>query len=289
MKEIPRYESTDPGNLERMRVNGCSSKARLLATGRVYGPMRLFTLMALTVFAALPAASAQGPASVAAQYLFHAANAERAQHGLRALRWDDALSRAATLHAREMADRESISHQYPGEEDLADRAQSAGAQFSVVAENVAEAPNAVTIHDAWMHSPDHRANLLDERVDRIGIGVLVRNGEVYAVEDFDRDVAALSFEDQETAIASLLSTSGNLHIQIADESARRTCAMSSGFAGDRRPWFVMRFTTGELDEIPDQLRARLASGRFHSASIGACPARGTRPFTSYNIAVLLFP
>ncbi|MGI4828798.1 MAG: CAP domain-containing protein, partial [Janthinobacterium lividum] len=231
--------------------------------------------------------------SVAEQYLFQAANAERVQRGLRPLRWDGALSHAAALHAREMADRESISHQYPGEQDLADRAQSAGAQFSVVAENVAEAPNAVTIHTAWMHSPDHRANLLDDRVDRIGIGVLVRDGEVYAVEDFDRGVAALSFEEQENAIATLLSPSSNLQVQVqvqvADEAARRTCAMNSGFAGDRRPWFVMRFTTGELDVLPDQLKARLASGKFHTASIGACAARGTGPFTSYNIAVLLFP
>ena len=237
----------------------------------------------------VPVALAQGPASVAEQYLFRAANAERVQRGLRPLQWDGALSRAATLHARQMADRESISHQYPGEEDLAERAQDAGAQFSVVAENVAEAPNAVTIHDAWMHSPDHRANLLDERVDRVGIGVLVRDGEVYAVEDFDRGVAQLSFEEQETAIANLLSADPSLRIQVSDPAARQTCSMSTGYAGERRPWFVMRFTTGELDALPDQLRSRLATGKFHQVSIGACPARGSGHFSSYNLAVLLFP
>ena len=249
----------------------------------------LAVLAILLISVACAQASAEGPGSVAEQYLFNAANAERVQRGLHPLQWDGALYRAAALHAREMADRESISHQYAGEADLAERAETAGAQFSVVAENVAEAPNAVTIHDAWMHSPHHRANLLDDRVDRVGIGVLVRGGEVYAVEDFDRGVTTMSFEEQETAVANLLNATGPLSIEVADEAARRTCALSTGFAGERRPWFVMRFTTGELDVLPDQLRARLATGQFHHVSVGACSARGSRPFTSYNFAVLLFP
>ena len=187
-----------------------------------------------------------------------------------------------------MAERESISHQYPGEAGLASRAQMAGAHFSVVAENVAEAPSAVIVHDAWMHSPDHRANLLDPRVDRIGIAVLVRNGQLYAVQDFDRGVASLSFEEQASAVADLLIASG-VEVQIADEGARRTCAMDTGFAGPRRPWFIMRFSTGELNALPDQLRNRLLSGRYRQATVGACAIRGAEPFSSYNIAVLLFP
>ena len=250
--------------------------------------MKQLWVVVLALLTAGPAAAAQRPASVAEQYLFNAANAERRQRGLAPLRWDAALHYAATLHAREMADRESISHQYAGEADLADRAQMAGAHFSVVAENVAEAPSAVIVHDAWMRSPHHRENLLDPRVDRIGIGVLVRDGEIYAVEDFDRGVASLSYEEQESAVADLLSATG-MYVQIADDAARRTCAMSTGYAGPRRPWFVMRFSAGDLNALPDQLRSRLATGRFRSATVGACSTHESEPFTSYNIAVLLFP
>ena len=159
----------------------------------------------------------------------------------------------------------------------------------MVAENVAEAPSAVSIHDAWMRSPHHRDNLLDERVDRVGISVLSRNGQLYAVEDFDRGVTALSFEEQESAVADLINAAAGLPVQIADEGARRTCEMSTGYAGARRPWFIMRFSTGELNALPDQLRAKLASGRFREAAVGACSTHEAQPFSSYTIAVLLFP
>lgn len=251
--------------------------------------MRL--ILALVLFGALMtgALDAQRPGSVAEQYLFQAANAERAQRGLPALTWDGALYRAAVLHAQEMAARESISHQYAGEADLAARAENAGAHFSFVAENVAMAPDAVTIHTAWMNSPHHRDNLLDPRADHVGIAVLVRGREIYAVEDFDRGVAAMSFEAQEIAVANLLSRMGPLNIQVADQEARATCEMSTGYAGPRRPWFVMRFTTGELNALPQQLKARLATGRYREAAIGACALRDSQPFTSYNLAVLLYP
>ncbi len=232
---------------------------------------------------------AQAPASVAEQYLFNAANAERVQRGLPALRWDESLHRAAILHAREMAARESISHQYPGEADLASRAGGAGARFSFVAENVAMAPDAVTIHGAWMRSPGHRENLLDTRADRVGISVLRRGNEIYAVEDFDHGVARMSFEDQEVAIANMIAAASRLDVRVAEESARQTCELDTGYAGARKPWFVMRFTTGELNALPEQLRTRLASGRYHQASVGACASHENQPFSAYNIAVLLYP
>lgn len=252
--------------------------------------MRLLFLLLIAVqFGDWPVL-AQGPVSVAEQYLFQAANAERAQRGLPLLRWDEALYRAATSHAREMAARESISHQYPGEADVAGRAGGAGARFSVVEENVAEAPDAVTVHRAWMESHGHRENLLNPRMDRVGISVRSRQGELYAVEDFDRSVEAVSYDDQEIAIADLLRATPELSIQVGDEAARATCAMDEGYAGPRRPWFVMRFTTGELDALPAELRSRLGSGKYHQAVVAACAAkRSTRPFSSYNIAVLLFP
>src|ERR1700761_2426580 len=94
------------------------------------------------------APSVQGPGSVAEQYLFNAANAERAQRGLPLLLWNDALYRAARGHAREMASRASISPQYPGELELAARGRQAGFRFSSIAENVAQSSTAVRIHDA---------------------------------------------------------------------------------------------------------------------------------------------
>ena len=254
--------------------------------------LRAMTVLAATLLpamAAMPSSPRPAIGSVAEQYLFSAANAERTQQGLQPLRWDETLHRAAQQHAGEMAARESISHQYPGEADLPARGRAAGARFTVIAENVAEAVSAPEIHDLWMHSPDHRANLLDPRVNAVGISVMRRGGQLYAVEDFERAIASLSFEQQESAIAELLRTEARLYLLPNVDDARRTCAMSTGYAGARKPWFVQRFTTASLDRLPETLRTKLATGKYHSAAVGACEVRNSEGFTAYGIAVLLFP
>ncbi len=231
---------------------------------------------------------ASGNLTVAEQYLYAAANAERIRHGLQPLRWDEALFAAANGHVWEMADRKTISHQFEGEPDLSARGQEAGARFSYIAENVAEAPTAVVIQEEWMNSPEHRANLLSSRVDSIAIRVVRRDGTLYAVEDFDRSVARLSLTQQENRVAQVLESDAGVHILPSSGDARRTCAMDSGFAGDRRPMFVMRYTTADLSQLPSVLERKLASGRYSSVAVGACPTQDIGDFTAYNIAVLLY-
>ncbi len=226
--------------------------------------------------------------SVAEQYLFSAANAERVERGLQPLRWDRALYQAANYHALLMAERQSISHQYAGEPELSARGQEAGVHFSEIAENVAEAPTAVMIQEAWMHSPKHRANLLDPRVDSIAIRVVSRDGQLYAVEDFDRSVMNLSLEQQESTVGQILQSTAGMQVLPTTEAARRTCAMDTGYAGNRRPMFVMRYTAVNLDRLPSELEHRLSTGSYREAEVGACPAGDTHNFTAYNIAVMLY-
>ncbi|MGA1984456.1 MAG: CAP domain-containing protein [Acidobacteriaceae bacterium] len=255
-------------------------------------------LLALAAAASVPFALAQrtnvsaDSATIAEQYLLSAANQERAARGLQQLRRDPELARAAAAHARVMAEHGSISHQFPGEPELTDRASSTGVAFSVIAENVAEAPNAVQIHDMWMHSEHHRDNLLDPSIDSAGISVIARNGELYAVEDFAKTVRSVSFREQESAIASLVASQGPVSLTTGPDAvsvARETCAMPTGYAGSRKPWFVMRFTSDSLNRLPDELKTRLASGKYHQAAVGACANPDPSPFTSYNFAVLLYP
>ncbi len=250
---------------------------------------RIFLPIVLCTLAVLPVAAQTATPSVAEQYLFSAANAERAQRGLPALRWDDALYQAAGFHADAMAAHSTISHQFAGEPELATRGATAGAHFSVISENVAMAATAVEIHDMWMNSPHHRDNLLDSKVDKVAIRVVRRNGELYAVEDFAKSVASLSLDDQERKVASLLQRASAVTVLTAADDARKTCALESGYVGPRKPWFVMRFTAGDLNELPGTLQDKLASGKYHQAVVGACPATGTQNFAAYNIAVLLYP
>jgi len=260
---------------------------------RLLGLASLLALLCGAARSATPSADdSNAPTTVAEQYLLSAANQERAARGLQPLHRDPQLAQAAAQHARKMAEHGTISHQFPGEAELTDRGAAVGVSFSVIAENVGEAPSVVKIHDLWMHSEHHRANLLDPSVDSAGISVIASGEELYAVEDFAKTVRSVRLEDQESTIANLIAGSGNVYLAsgrdaIAD--ARQTCALGTGYAGTRKPWFVMRFTSDSLNQLPDVLKTRLASGRYHQAAVGACPSDRQSPFTSYSFAVLLYP
>jgi uncharacterized protein YkwD len=244
------------------------------------------------LFVASPVMYAQAASdagvTVAEQYLLTAANQERAALGLSPLRLDAALSQASALHAEEMAQHEDISHQFPDEPDLEDRGANAGVHFSLIAENVGEAPTSVIIHNLWMNSAPHRANLLDPEVNAIGIAVVDRGDELYAVEDFASTVQTLTVDQQESAVAKVLVSAG---VSVADTTvaARITCAMPTGYVGAHRPQYIMRYTASTLTDLPIQLKSRLNSGKYHQAVVGACADSRKTPFTAYNIAVLLYP
>lgn len=266
-----------------------NQSAKMPAQVRLFLSIAAILLLFSTAFlhaADLP--RTESSLTVAEQYLLAAANLDRANQGLPPLRFDPVLTEASAFHAREMADHADISHQFPDEPGLAERGSNAGVRFSLIAENVGEAPSSVIIHDLWMHSPGHRANLLDPKVNTIGIAIVSRDNQLYAVEDFASTVESLSITQQEQAVAGVIAQSG---MQVADTTidARQTCTMSTGYAGPHRPWYIMRYTAASINEIPSQLKARLTSGKYHQAIVGACPAATGGPFTSYNIAVLLYP
>lgn len=129
---------------------------------------------------------AQSKTASPERQLFDATNRERVAHGLPALQWNDALAVAARKHAGEMAHKEALSHQFPGEPSLPSRVKQAGAHFVWLSENVALGTNTSLIHAAFVRSPQHRANILDTDMNVMGIGIVERNGQLFAVEDFSK-------------------------------------------------------------------------------------------------------
>ena len=232
-------------------------------------------------------ASAAGPSSPAEQLIFVLANQERQKRGIAPLAWDANLAAAARMHAMRMAKANTISHQLAGEADLGARAMQSGAHFSVVAENVAMAPSAAMIHDEWMHSPGHRANLLDPRLDALGVAVVQQGGELFAVQDFSRRVQVMNYAQQEQQVEGLLAARGMAVLQDSAD-ARKSCAMADGYAGNRRPLFTMHYTTTNLSLLPDALASKLRSEQHHQVAVGACASDRGGDFSYYNIAVLVY-
>jgi uncharacterized protein YkwD len=118
--------------------------------------------------------------------LFAAVNQARRTRGLPPLRWDESLAAAARRHAKVMAERGSAQHGFEGEPSLSARAKQSGAHFTWLSENVTQGPTPEFIHVQFMESPAHRANILDRDMDSIGIGVVERQGQLFAVEDLSQ-------------------------------------------------------------------------------------------------------
>jgi len=225
-----------------------------------------------------------------AEQLFTMANQVRVARGLKPLQWDPALAAAALNHCARMAAEGPISHQYPGEADLGERAGQAGAHFSLLEENVADGEQPAQIHDAWMHSQGHRDNLLNPAVDRVGVAVVARGNRLYAVEDFSRGVQVLSMDQVEAKVSNLVALTG-VAAHASSVGARLACAQDHGLPvslDNRRPEFIMRWQDAELERLPGALLDRIATGKYHDAAVGSCPSQdSSQTFTVYRIAVLL--
>ncbi len=249
--------------------------------------------MLLTGFAR--SAYAQGgerqPQPAKAEQLFALANETRARAGLGRLEWDQSLADAAMKHCMRMALEGPISHRYAGELDVASRAGEAGAHFGLIEENIAVGSYAARIHQGWMESPGHRANLLNPEIDRIGVAVVSAQGVLYAVADYAHGVAAMTPAQVEGKVGELIRVSG-VSIRHDTTDARATCRLDTGIpqlAGVDRPQFVMRWQDSDLSRLPGTLTAKLASGHYRQAAIGSCPARNSEgAFTVYRVAVLLY-
>ena len=131
-------------------------------------------------------AGAQNKTASLERELFNATNRERLAHRVPALQWNDSLAMAARRHASEMANKDALSHQFTGEPSLPSRVKQTGARFVWLSENVALGPNPSVIHAEFVKSPPHRANILDSDMNVMGVGVVERNGKLFAVEDFSK-------------------------------------------------------------------------------------------------------
>lgn len=219
--------------------------------------------------------------------LFEAANRERAERKLTLLKWDEGLARAARKHAELMAEQDLLEHRLSGESDLPTRAREAGASFSHITENIGMAVSADKFHDGWMHSPGHRANILDANSDSVGIAVVEGGEELYAVEDFSRAIVALSIEEQEKRVEEILAARGLRLVSIGID-ARKSCELDQGYVGNSKAMYIAHYETPYTSQLPETLEKEIRSHRFKSAAVGACPSKESSGFTRFRIVVLLY-
>jgi uncharacterized protein YkwD len=99
-------------------------------------------------------------------------NKDRAEHGLSPLTPDSALTAVARKHSRDMFVRGYFSHVTPDGKDPFDRMHADDIHFLTAGENIALAETISIAQYGFMHSPGHRANILNPAFGHIGIGIL---------------------------------------------------------------------------------------------------------------------
>jgi uncharacterized protein YkwD len=231
---------------------------------------------------------AQADASPAESALLQMANQFRAEHGVAPLAWNSALARAARKHAKLMVSAAGdMEHQYPGEPDMIARAAQEGAHFSAVAENLAgQGQNPAQLQKIWMTTQSHRTNLLNPKMNVVGIGVIESGGLLYAVEDFAQGVAAPKQAAVEGQVMDALQKAGIQSVKMT-EAARSNCESQSNASPDAK--LVVHWEGSNPGQVPDVVAQRISQGTYHSAAVAACPsAQAGQGFTTYRVAVLLY-
>lgn len=220
------------------------------------------------------------------KFLFDAVNYDRKSEGLPSLKWDAQLAAAARAHVHQLAERGWLSHRFPGEPDMAERARSAGAHFSMLAENIAEAPSIDELHIGWIKSTPHRANILNPKLTAIGIAMELRGEQYFGVQDFSTAVGVLTKEEQEKKVGELLRARG-LRIAEHPDDARKACDSSVAIPGVAS-LAILHFEAPDLNELPEQLSGTIKKGSYKTAAVGACSASDPKGFSRFRIAVLLY-
>lgn len=133
-------------------------------------------------------------------------NKQRALHGLPPLSFNAQLTSAAQTKAFDMIAREYFEHESPDGVGPGDLVENTGYTYLAVAENLAlgDYESDAVLVQAWMDSPGHRENILNEAYTEIGVAVAQGMYEGYlvwfAVQEFARPASDCPAPDETLAV-----------------------------------------------------------------------------------------
>jgi uncharacterized protein YkwD len=133
-----------------------------------------------------PASVSTSPAAPVQQQMLALVNQNRRRGGCDSLSLDRRLIVAANGHAADMARRGYFAHESPNGDGSSDRMSEAGYRWSRYGENIARGQDSVyEVVNGWMHSPVHRENIMDCKLEQMGIGLAFASDRTpYWVQDF---------------------------------------------------------------------------------------------------------
>lgn len=119
--------------------------------------------------------------NITADQVVSQTNAERAQTGLTALTMNEMLNKAAHAKANDMFANQYWAHVSPDGKQPWDFIHESGYSYASAGENLArDFYDTTGMVQAWMDSPTHKANIVNQRYTQIGVAVV--NGTLNGTE-----------------------------------------------------------------------------------------------------------
>lgn len=245
--------------------------------------------------------------SAAENALLGAANKSRELAGAPPLHIDKSLLEAARTHARLMIANDRLDHQFAGELGLLERIGEASSasdapKIDRAGENVAYATCASAAHDALMHSPPHRENLLDTSFNAAGFAAIWNRGKLYVVQDFAREVTSYSAQQTRAVVAEAVAETrqqaglpeivqltppklDQAACSLAEESRPNARLLPTAFENRR----VITYTQSRPETLPQAVLPMLRDPGVRQFAVGSCFARNAAyPTGTYWVAILLY-
>jgi uncharacterized protein YkwD len=108
-------------------------------------------------------------------------NAERAKSRLTPYKLDSSLTYWSRAKSQDMFDKNYFAHYSPTYGSSYNMLKNGGVSFTASAENIARFGSLEKAHAGLMSSPGHHANIMSRSMQRVGIGVVKTNSNVFYV------------------------------------------------------------------------------------------------------------
>jgi uncharacterized protein YkwD len=230
------------------------------------------------------------------------ANDARARVGVPPLQVDAGLAEAAREHVAILVHKQQLSHQFDGEPPLLQRVSKSTLHLDKAGENVAYDIGVEQAHEGLMHSPPHRANLLNASYNVAGFAVVHTGRRLYVVQDFGHSVPAYPVEKAESiAIGAIQRLRGQYRLPALKARRetvlqRAACSMAQqdrlethSLASLHRPKYILSYAIMQPEMLTPSAGKAVSDGSVRSLSLGACYGRtATYPNGTYWVAMLFY-
>ena len=273
---------------------------------RPYQDLRLPRVFA---FALLVTSLLVGPGLAQAQFdeggeqqLVQLINQERTSQGLPPLTVDRRLTQAARKHTELMVEHKALSHQFDGEPEMQVRFSDEDFPSDQEGENIGFNKDLPSAHKDLMHSPPHRANILDANYNVVGVGVIRNGRRVYVTEDFAHRPTEYSEPEADAVLQRALEIYATTHgmptpmRKPQSQLRHMACDMAlndslqgrkvADLLGVRE---VAAWTTAVPGELPSSAKQLLSRPMSSGYSLGACFAPSvSQPGGVYWVVMVVY-